>query len=139
MRGIRSTLILFVIALGLGLYIYFIESERPTSVAQAELEQVFPFASDDVTRVAVTAETGERTVIEKTDDRWHLSEPFDGNVDVTKVVSLSSSLATLELQRVVAEPEDAPDLSIFGLAAPRIIVGVTTETDEQQLLSLIHI
>ena len=134
MRGIRSTLILFVIALGLGLYIYFIESERPTSVAQAELEQVFPFESDDVTRLAVTAETGERTVIEKTEDRWHLSEPFDGNVDVTKAVSLSSSLATLELQRVVAEPEDAPDLSIFGLAEPRIIVGVTTETDEQQLL-----
>ena len=134
MRGIRSTLILFVIALGLGLYIYFVESERPASDASAELEHVFPFESDDVTRLSVTAETGERTVIEKTDDRWHLSAPFDGNADVAKVVPLSSGLATLELQRGVAEPEDVPDLSIFGLAEPRIVVGVTTETGEHRLL-----
>ena len=88
----------------------------------------FDFESDDITRLSVTAESGDRTVLEKTDDRWQLVKPFAGAVDVTEVVALSSSLAALEMQRVVAEPEDAADLTAFGLGEPRIEVGVTTAT-----------
>ena len=109
MRGIRSILVLLVIALGLGAYIYFVETDRSPAGTPAPLESVFDFASDDIVSMSVTSETGDHTVIEKSDDRWQLVEPFAGNVDVTKVVSLSSSLASLEMQRVVTEPDDAAD------------------------------
>lgn len=128
MRGIRSTLVLLVVALALGAYIYFVESDRPPAGTSAPLQTVFDFESDDVVTLSVTSETGDHTVIEKHDDRWQLVEPFAGNIDVTKVVSLSSSLASLEMQRVVAEPDDAPDLAMFGLDAPRVEVGVATTT-----------
>ena len=128
MRGLRSTLVLLVVALGLGAYIYFIESERPPGGTPEPLETVFDFESDDISRLAVTAESDDRTVLEKTDNRWRLVEPLAGAVDVTEVVALASSLATLEMQRVVAEPEEAQDLTAFGLAEPRIEVGVTTTT-----------
>ena len=49
---------------------------------------------------------------------------------------MASSLATLELQRVVAEPEDAPDLTAYGLAEPRIEVGVTTTTGTDARLQI---
>ena len=128
MRGLRSTVVLLAVALGLGAYIYFVESDRPPGGTPEARETVFDFESDDIIRLSVTAESGDRTVIEKANDRWRLVEPFAGAVDVTEVVAVSSSLATLEIQRTVTEPEDAPDLTAFGLAEPRIEIGVTTTT-----------
>ena len=126
MRGARSTLVLAVVALALGAYIYFVESGRPPGGTPDPLETVFDVDSDDIDSLAVTAGNGDRTVIEKDGDRWRIVEPFPVNVDVTEVVSLTSSLANLEMQRVVAEPEDTPDLEAFGLAEPSIAVGFTT-------------
>ena len=128
MRGLRSVAVLLVVALGLGAYIFFVEADRPPGGTPEPREMVFDFESDDITRLSVTAESGDRTVLEKTDNRWQLVEPFAGTVDVTEVVAMSSSLAALEMQRVVAEPEEAPDLTAFGLGEPRIAVAVTTTT-----------
>lgn len=126
MRGVRSTLVLLVAALALGAYIYFVESGRPPAGTPDALETAFDVDSDDIDSLSVTAGNGDRTVIEKAGDRWRIVEPFPVNVDVTEVVSLSSSLANLEVQRVVAEPGDAPELEAFGLAEPGIEVGFTT-------------
>ena len=136
MRGARSTLVLLVVALALGAYIYFVESERPPAGTPDPLEAAFDVESDDIDSLSVTAGNGDRTVIEKDGDRWRIVEPFPVNVDVTQVVSLSSSLASLEVQRVVAEPGDAPDLEAFGLAEPAIEVGFTTTdgTDARLLI-----
>ena len=38
MRGVRSTLVLFVLAVGLGGYAYFIEGERPAAPSEAPLD-----------------------------------------------------------------------------------------------------
>ena len=126
MRGVRSTLVLLVVALALGAYIYFVESERPPGGTPDPLESAFDVDSDDIDSLSVTAGNGDRTVIEKDGDRWRIVEPFPVNVDVTQVVSLSSNLANLEVQRVVAEPEDTPELEAFGLAEPAIEVGFST-------------
>ena len=128
MRGLRSTLILLVVAVGLGAYIYVVEWNRPPGGTPEPRDLVFDFESDDIIRLAVTAESGEQTAMEKTDDRWRLVEPFAGAVAITEVVAVTSGLAALERQRVVAEPEEAPDLAAFGLAEPRIEVGITTTT-----------
>ncbi len=126
MRGVRSTLVLLVVALALGAYIYFIESQRPPAGIPDPLETVFDIDSDDIDSLSVAASNGDRTLIEKDGDRWRIVEPFPVNVDVTEVVSLSSSLANLEMQRIVADPEDATELEAFGLAEPGIEVGFTT-------------
>ncbi len=136
MRGVRSTLVLLVAALALGAYIYFVESERPPAGTPDAPETVFDVESDDIDSLAVTASNGDRTVIEKDGDRWRIVEPFAVNVDVTQVVSLTSSLANLEIQRAVAGAEDAPELEAFGLAEPAIEVGFTTAggTDARLLI-----
>ena len=127
-RNLRSTVGLLVVAVGLGAYIYFIELDRPPAGSPKPLDKVFDFESDDITRLLVVAESGDRTVLEKTDDQWRLVEPFVGTVDVTEVVGISSSLGTLEIQRIVYESTDAPDLAAFGLTEPRIEIGITTTT-----------
>jgi hypothetical protein len=126
MRGVRSTLALCVVAVSLGGYAYFIEADRPTEPTTDQLVPVFDFESDDITTMTVTAENGNRTVVDNSEARWRLVEPFAGNVDVTAVVGLASSIATLEMQRIVAEPEDDVALATFGLDEPRITVGVAT-------------
>jgi len=136
MRGIRSTLALLTIALLLGAYIYFVEADRPPAGTPEPLATAFEVDSDDIVSLSVTSTGGIHTKLEKTNDRWQLVEPFLGNVDVTKVVSLSSSLSSLEMQRVVAEPEDTPDLEMFGLSSPRIEVGFTTTTGEDTRLQI---
>jgi hypothetical protein len=136
MRGMRSTLALLVVALGLGGYIYFVESERPPGAPPEPADTLFDFESDDITSLTVASESGDRTVLEKTDNRWRLVAPFESNVDITELVGVTSSLATLESQRVVAEPEDAPDLAAFGLADPRIEINVTTMTGADVTLQI---
>jgi hypothetical protein len=90
--------------------------------------------SGDISTIAVDAEDGQRTVLEKREDRWQLVEPLASNVDITEVVALTSGLASLEIQRVVSEPEDTPDLSLFGLAPPRLSVGFEAAALDTRLL-----
>ena len=47
MRGVRSTLVLFVLAVGLGGYAYFIEGERPAAPSEAPLGETARFAQYD--------------------------------------------------------------------------------------------
>ena len=69
MRGLRSTLVLLVVAVGLGAYVYFVEADRPPGGTPEPQDTAFSFESDDITRLMVTAGNGERTVLEKTDNR----------------------------------------------------------------------
>ena len=63
MRGLRSTIALFVILLGLGAYIYFVESERDPAAEDA-LEQVFDVEAANVTGLQVVSD-GEETTLRK--------------------------------------------------------------------------
>ena len=132
-RG-ASTVALLVVALGLGAYIYLVESDRPPAGTPAILESVFEVDSNAISALTVTAEGGDRTVIRKDGERWQIVEPFETNVDVTQIVALTSGLASLELQRVVLEPEDAPTLSDFGLAPARVSVGLEAGPVDEVLL-----
>jgi hypothetical protein len=136
MRGMRSTLALLMVAIGLGGYIYFVESERPPGGPVEPLDRLFNFNADDITALTVASESGDRTVLEKTDNRWQLVAPFESNVDITGLVAVTSSLATLKIQRVVVDPDDAPDLAVFGLADPRIEIAVTTMTGANVTLQI---
>ena len=132
-RG-TSTLVLLVAALALGAYIYFVEADRPPAGTEETLEQVFDIESSQITSVTVETEDGQRTVLRKRDDRWRLVEPLTTNVNVTELVGLTSGLASLEIQRVVSEPDEAADLSAFGLDPPRIAVGFETPDTSGRLL-----
>ena len=136
MRGFRSTLLLAIVAAGLGAYIYFIESERPTSdEAASAKETVFDIDSSTITELTLDSSSGERSVLRKQDDGWHLIEPVDSTVEDLEISGLTGALASLELERVVEEA--ATEIGTFGLADPRITIAFTLEgADEARLLHL---
>ena len=125
MRGLRSTLVLLVVALGLGGYIFFVERHRSPASEPEPNEQLFDFEADDVTELRVGA--GEDTVTElrRTEGGWQVLAPVQAAADDSATSAIASTLASLELQRVV---EEGPvDLEPFGLAEPALDIGFTLD------------
>jgi hypothetical protein len=122
MRGLRSTFILLLVLLGLLGYIYFFEMKRPNPSEQAAGRQkVFTVDADKIEEIEVKAASGERTVLKKSGGAWAITEPAAEKADEGEATGLTTSLASLEIQRVV--DEKPADLAQFGLAKPRVEVA----------------
>jgi hypothetical protein len=135
MRGLRSFLVLLVLAVGLGAYIYFVESKRPSSAdEETKRDKVFTVEADKIQQIEVRSEKGERTTLKKADGKWQIVQPVAAPADETEVSSLASGLASAEVQRVVEEKP--ADLAEYGLKAPRFEVEfqASGNTEARRLL-----
>jgi hypothetical protein len=122
MRGGRSFLILLVVALGLGGYIYFVESKRePADLASAKKDKVFNSDSSKFEEVEVRAVSGDVTTLKKVNGLWEIAKPEALPTDSSEIGSLLSTLDTLEIQRIVDEHPANP--AEFGLAPARFSVA----------------
>ena len=134
MRGLRSTLVLLVVAIGLGAYIYFVEQHRDPASTPEPNEQLFTFDADDVTELEVQADDGSATELRQSDGVWRVVAPIETGADDVSATSLAATLSTLEINRVV---EEGPvDLEPFGLDAPEIEISFAVDGGEghQRLL-----
>ena len=125
MRRGTSHLFLLVVFVTLGLYVYFVELERPPASEMPPNESLVDVATEDFAHLIITT-NGEETVLEQSEDRneWRLTAPVTALADETQVSSITSALSTLQIQRVVAE--DVVDFTPFGLDAPTVEVGFVT-------------
>ncbi len=123
-----STLILLVVALGLGGYLYFVESERPVADENAKAK-VFTYDAAKINQLQVKSSTGEVTALRKdAKDVWTIVQPANAPADRNTVSDLVTNLANLEEQRIV--DENAADLKAYGLAEPA--VDVTFHVDGEK-------
>ena len=91
MRGIRSFLVLFAVAAGLGAYLYFVESKRDPSDKE---RKVFSVEADKIDEMTIKSESGERTTLKKTGTDWQIVEPVTAPTDSAAVSGLTSNLST---------------------------------------------
>jgi hypothetical protein len=132
MRGLRSFVLLLVIALGLGGYVYFVESKRDPSSGDAR-EKVFAGTqADAIQEIAVKSEKGERTALKKTDGTWQIVEPAKAPSDSAEVSGITSNLSNLEMQSVIDEKPQ--DLKQYGLDPARVEVAFKAGGQERRLL-----
>jgi hypothetical protein len=121
MRGLRSTIALFLVLIGLGAYIYFVTSRTDGTDTATKRDPVFSgVESDKLEEVKVKSATGDVTTVRKSADKWQIVEPVTAPAADSEVMSLTSALGQLEIVRVV--DEKPADLKEYGLAAPRIEV-----------------
>jgi len=117
------TLVVLAAALGLGAYIYFVESKRPAKEEKAK-DKVFAGFKD--TRPAVKeitiARPAETLRLGKGSDGWRLLAPQSVAADSGEVDALLSGLETMEVQDVVSATPG--DLGQYGLATPRTTVSL---------------
>lgn len=131
MRGVRSFLVLVVVLLGLGAYLYFVESKRTPGDAGEKRDKVFGVEADQIEEIRITSEAGETTALRKTGAEWQIVEPVTAKPDEAEVSGLASNLTSLEIQRVV--DENAGDLQEYGLAKPRVEVAFKAGGQERRL------
>ena len=131
MRGVRSFVVLLVIAAALGGYLYY-DSKHP-STDEKKLEKVFPdLQSDQIDRITVKSEKGETTTVQKQSGAWRVTQPVPAGADESELSGLTSNLSSMEIQRVV---DDQPgDLKPFGLNPARIEVSFTSGGKARTLL-----
>jgi hypothetical protein len=129
MRGLRSFLALLVILIGLGAYLYFVESER-TPGAGDERDLAFTVDAAQIDRLRLQSSSGEQTTLRRESDVWQVVEPVAAPADPGEISSLTSSLATLQVQRSL---DDITDFAAFGLVDPRIVIQFTADGQDRRL------
>ena len=82
----RTTLILFVLALAIGLFIKFYESKRPnTQEANRRAQNVINFERDKIDGIVIQ-NADERIELKRSDKKWRLESPVkdlaDGSVEL---------------------------------------------------------
>jgi hypothetical protein len=132
MRGLRSFAALVVVLIGLGAYLYFVESKRTPGDDEEARDKVFAVEADAIDEITVRAESGEQTTIRKTGTEWQIVDPAGIKPDSGEVSSLTSNLSSLEIQRVL--DEDAANLKEYGLEPPRFEVSFKAAGQDHKLL-----
>jgi hypothetical protein len=127
MKGLKSTIVLLLILVALVGYIYYADRDGGS---ESDLERAFALLeAGDIVEVQIRSASGETSRVEKSGETWRLVEPVQAEADSAEISSITSSLATLDIQRVV--DENASDLGQYGLEPARIEVGFRT-TDDQE-------
>jgi hypothetical protein len=127
-RG-SSTLILLVVALGFGGYLYFVDSKRPVEDENAK-KKVFSYETDKINQLQIKSSAGEVTGLRKgANDTWTIIQPVEAPADRTSVNDVVTNIANLEEDRVV--DENAADLKSYGLAEPRIEVTFHVDGEKE--------
>jgi Domain of unknown function (DUF4340) len=133
-RGLKSTIALLVVLIGLVAYIYFIDAKKPASDAPETKAKAFTVDADQIEEIRIKPTSGDASRVEKANGTWQLIEPEKAEADQGQVSNAATSLAALEINRVV---DDNPsDLSQYGLNPPKaeITFRAKGQKDTHQLL-----
>jgi Domain of unknown function (DUF4340) len=120
MRGLRSTLALLIVLIGLGGYIYFVTWKQPATSGTGQ-EKMFPAAvTDKINELTVKSESGDVTTLKKEDTGWSIVAPTAVMASQSEANAVASGVSQLEIVRVIdANPTN---LGEYGLEKPRVEV-----------------
>jgi hypothetical protein len=114
---------------GLVGYIYFVDSKQEPSGTTVREKLFESVQADDIEEVQVKSADGETTRLQKTDGNWQVVEPVKAAADTSELTSIASSLASLEIQRVV--DENPTDLKQYGLEPARVEVAFRPKGEKE--------
>src|SRR5436190_7771566 len=112
MKGVRSFLVLLVVAAALGGYLYY-DSKQPAPDEKKQEKVFADVHSDKIDQLTVKSEKGETTTAAKQRDRWQETQPEPVPADEAEISGITSNLASLEISRVV--DDKATDFKQYGL------------------------
>jgi hypothetical protein len=131
MKGIRSFLVLLVVAAGLGGYLYYDSKRAPSD--ETKQDKVFAdVQSDKIDQVTIKSDKGETSTAAKQGDQWQVTQPAAAPADEAEISGITSNLASLTVSRVI--DEQAGDFKQYGLEPARIEVGFRQGGQDRKLL-----
>lgn len=130
MGRLISTVLMVLVLAGLGGYIYYLDSGGSSSSETVKEKAFGTIASDDIEEVRIALNEDKPARATRTDGTWKLVEPVAADADSTELSSITGSLSTLDIERVVDEKPG--DLAQYGLAPPRIDVAFKLKGQAQE-------
>src|SRR5512132_2399751 len=103
MRRERSFIILLVLAIAFGSYVYFVERKRPAAGESSSKPKVFEKIDADKIDQITVATPNEKTELKKVGGKWQIVQPIAAGVDASEIGNLTSNLSTLDRDDVVDE------------------------------------
>jgi hypothetical protein len=131
MKGLRSFLVLVVVAAALGGYLYY-DSKHATSDEKKQDKVFTDVQSDKIDRVTIKSDKNETTTAAKQGGTWQVTQPSPAPADEAELSGITSNLSTLEISRVI--DEQASDLKQYGLEPARIEVAFHENGHDRKLL-----
>lgn len=121
MRGLKSTILLLLVLGGLVAYIYFVDSKKPASGGTTKDKAFAALDAGQIEEVQLKSESGETSRVQKTGETWKLVEPEAVEADAVALSTLTTTIAGLEVERVV--DENPSDVKQYGLDPARVDIG----------------
>ncbi|MGB6876179.1 MAG: DUF4340 domain-containing protein [Candidatus Acidiferrales bacterium] len=113
----KSTLIVVVVAVALGAFVYFYDSKHnPKTTSEAVLEAAFSIKPEEISSLTIHRQSDTMAFMKKGAE-WDLTQPIETRADQTEIGGIVNDLSDLKIQRSFA-PTDA--LSKYGLANPAV-------------------
>src|SRR4051812_24024761 len=131
MKGLRTLVVLVIVAAGLGAFLYYDSKKEPAE--QNKQEKVFAdVPADKIDQITVKTAGGERTTVQKQGSSWQITQPASAAADEAETSGLASNLSSLQVQRVI--DEQGSDFKQYGLDPARIEVAFKAGGKDHALL-----
>jgi hypothetical protein len=132
----RGTLILFVLCVGLGTFLYFYEikgGERRTK-AKEEANQVWKVESGDIQQLDLISGSDHISAVRIGDKQWKITAPRPVEADSDELNRLASSASSITRESVTET--NATDLAKYGLEPPQESVTLKTKDGREYKMRL---
>ena len=116
----RNTLLLLLVLLALGGYLYWVE--LPSEKREAEAKKLVSLKKDDVTGITLTY-PDHTIALEKKDGSWQMTKPVDAKADDAVANNMLTAIAEADTSRSLDDVGDK--LASYGLAPPEATVALT--------------
>lgn len=126
----RTTLILLILAAGLGMYVYF--TEAPPAETDSN-KPLFPQVAESAVK-AISVERKDGTLrLVREEDGWAIAQPISGPAEKAEVESFLRAFLALRSEKEI----QSEDVSEFGLDAPPLTIR--TEGDGPEAAQVLTI
>ncbi|MCX7008602.1 MAG: DUF4340 domain-containing protein [Kiritimatiellaeota bacterium] len=134
----RTTIILLLVALGFGSWLYFVERKGETTKQYEEAaRKALRIEQARVTGFTFTAGTNLIVTCTKQNDKWRLTAPVAARADAGAVDRLLGGLADMKRGEIITEQERTQrntKLADYGLELPRCSVALDLGGRKQTVL-----
>jgi hypothetical protein len=117
-----KTLILAVLLIALGGYVYFFELAKGD---KGKSEKLLDFKPDEAAAIDLTYPNRAIQIQKDPSGKWKLTQPVRADADDSTVGSLLAALAASDIKRTLEKKPGAADLKSFGLEPPAVKVSIT--------------
>jgi hypothetical protein len=129
------TLVIVVLAGGVGAYLWFVESKKQATTDEKPAEKVFAgFEKAKVKAITLARTDGETLALVREGDGWKMTQPIAVAADSNEVDSLLSSVESLEVSAVANA--NATSLTEYGLAPAHTTATLGRDGGEPVVLLL---